>query len=175
MSVSFKANFDLKASAREIRQRVAEELLKAAIDATAEIKQRTAGGTDVDGEAFGPYTPEYAAYKYKQKKRGGFGFKSKKAAFEAGAVQSKKYSNFGRVNLLLTGRMLEGMRATVKREAGGLLARIYFNSAKNAAKARGHMEGYRNHNPDKIRNFFALSGTQMAEIVERIKRVINGR
>lgn len=175
MSIQFKKNFDLKQKAREIRENVRVSLEKAMLDASAEIKARTKEGVGAEGETFDSYTPEYAAYKFKKRKRGGFAFKSKKAAFEAGAVQSTKYTNFGKVDLLLTGRMLEAIRVKVKRESSGWLARLYFSSTNAAVKARGHMEGYKNKNPKKIRNFFALSASQMEEILYKLRRAINGR
>lgn len=179
MSIEFKTNFDLKKQAQEIRARIKAELEKATLDAAAEIKHRTEDGVDVDGTAFDPYTRRYAAYKYGSKSKGGremggFAAKSKTQAFKQGLTQSKKYSNFGKVNLHLTGRMLESIQVKVVREAGGWLARLVI-SGFNAVKARGAMEGYKNHNPKKVRKFFALSDSQKAQIAERIKRAINGR
>lgn len=158
MSIQVKSNFNPKRMAEEIKERHQNALEKALAKAVREINKRTLGGTDADGAAFAPYTPEYAAYKSGFTKTG----KNRK-------TRSKKTGNLnavkprfgaGTVNLAYSGDMLQSMQTTFSRDANGITGYITFSSAEAAAKAKGNM---------KKRKFFALSDEQLKQITDAIR------
>lgn len=115
----------------------ADRRLQLALEAEkAEIDKRTTSGRDVDGGAFDEYSEGYAKFK---------------------AKRGRKASP---PDLTFTGSMLRAMTVEVTREGQKLIGRIFFNSAREAAKAAGNM---------RTRRFFGLSRDQIKRIVERLK------
>ncbi len=172
MTIEVRTKLDFKKMAKEIRERQKKALEEVLEETQTEIIERTGGGQDVNGAPFPAYTPEYARFKsgFKAPKK----LKSGKYQNKSTARPGKPRFGAGKVDLNYTGKMLAAIRAKVTRAGAGLLGRIYFNNADASAKARGHMEGYRNHNRNKIRKFFALSDAQIKRILERLRKAING-
>lgn len=134
VAISIEKNFDAKKLADDVRkkQRVAFE--RELQEAAREIVERTRSQTDVSGTRFKKLTEPYRKYKTKSGRQ-------------------------GVPDLTLSGSMLRSIIAKVEETAKGLVGTIFFNSAKEAEKARGNM---------KIRKFFGLSKEQIAKIVKAI-------
>jgi phage gpG-like protein len=105
-------------------------------DETTRMVQRIQSGKDVDGNPFTPYTPEYEKFK---------------------SAKGRKTSP---VDLTFTGNMLNAITSKVEKFADKIVGTIFFNSAREAAKARG--------NQDK-RPFFGLSEEQVQRITEKLR------
>jgi hypothetical protein len=117
---------------------------------------------DASGRAFDAYKPEYAAAK------SGFTTSGKRKRKETSSGKTRAIRiNFGggRVNLTLSGNMLNSMRQKITATADRITAKLFFNSALEASKAKGNM---------RTRRFFALSRDQIKRITQTIGEAING-
>ena len=115
-----------------------------------QIKTRTLAGKDVSGNAFVPYSSDYAFFRD-----------------ETGHDTSN-------VNLFFRGHMLAAMDAN----ADDTSVEIYFNDAQQAAKAHGHNYGSAKTGLPQ-REFFALSEDDVEKIKDMIgdhaMEAFNGR
>lgn len=123
-----------------LKSAIAAEMEKVAIDNKEEVITRTTRGQDAGGNSFQPYSKPYARFKSRKTK-----------------------SNALKVNLTLTGRMLQSLQTGVQQRGTKIVARIFPASNKEAAKIRGNMQH---------RNFFAISKQQYQDFRDRINNVI---
>lgn len=128
----------------EILIKLPEERLKAIdqrfeqalADEATQIVLRTQRGVDADGNTFTPYSEAYA------KKRG-----------DSGRQVSPP-------NLMYTGNMLASIATKVTRTLETVLGTIFFNSTREALKARGNQEK---------RRFFGLSEEQVKRLTDKLR------
>lgn len=116
---------------QQMRQRLEQVL----VDEATEIVLRTQDGKDADGKPFDEYSPKYAKYR------------------------AKRGRKTDPVDLTFTGNMLAAIQTRVEDTTDGARGVIFFNSALEAAKARGNMER---------RRFFGLSDEQVRRIRQRL-------
>lgn len=135
MAIEFKANFKPQELAENAIDKQAKALDRAMAEAAEHIITRTRNQIDVDNHRFVGLSPDYA----KRKTRSG-----------RSPVP----------DLTFTGRMLASIASKVERKGTDLIGRIFFNSVKEAEKARGNM---------RLRRFFALSRAQIQMIIEKLK------
>jgi len=124
---------------RAVKERVEAQkraLQQAAADAAAEIVIRTQSGRDVEGAVFTPYTEPYEKRK------------------------AKSGRNTSPPDLTYTGNMLAAIQTDFEETSTGARARIFFNSALEAAKAAGNQ---------LKRRFFGLSEEQAKQIAQTIR------
>jgi hypothetical protein len=148
---------------RLVKQKLdeAKARLKPALDDEAtRIINRTRGGTDVNGQKFAPYTPEYN--KRKASLRSGFTTRTGKKGKNAQTVKGVYSATTQPVDLTLSGNMLAAIQVKVEDTREGSTGTIYFNSALEAAKAQGNQQK---------RQFFGLSDEQ----VQRIRQKLVGK
>ena len=139
-------------------------------EAAREIVERTTSGRDVNGRAFAKYTDKYAAWKSgyttsggQRRKKGTKTVTDKDGNKKTISIMRKVKSNLGaggKVNLILSGNMLDNITTIFSRTATELIGRITFSSSREADKARGNMEK---------RKFFELSQKQRKAIVDKLK------
>lgn len=123
-------------------------------DEATRIVLRTQSGVDVDGKSFAEYTPAYN--RRKAGLRSGFITRTGKKGKNARQVKGEFSATPQAVDLTLSGNMLNAIQTDVSRTPTGAVGTIFFNSALEAAKARGNQQK---------RRFFGFSDEQ----VERIK------
>lgn len=117
-----------------------------------QIEIRTRRGRGFDGSSFGRYSPGYAKFRRKRGRR------------------------TAPVDLDFTGRMLASMQSSVRRTTRGLSGEIFFNSAKEAAKARGHMTGrLGKRGRTQPRKFFGISRNRREILTERVRQELGRR
>ena len=90
------------------------EFERAIQDEATRMVLRTRSGTDVNGQAFAPYSKTYA----KRREKAG--------------------RNTSPVDLTVTGKMLAAVQAKVEKLAGKVVGTIFVNSAAEAVKAAGN-------------------------------------
>ena len=138
MSITVTKRPDMRKLFDEKKKRIAEAMARTAEEEATEISRRSRSGVDADGKSFAPYTKEYA----KRKAREGRSTKP---------------------DLTFKGRMLEAIRTDVREVGGKIQARIYFNGAKEALKAKGNM---------RIRKFFRLAKSQVEAFRKAIREAL---
>lgn len=100
------------------------------------LNQRTKAGRDAFGSPFADYTEGYKKFK------------------------AGKGRSISPPDLTFTGAMLRAIQFSIKRTATAIIGRIYFQSAKEADKARGNQEK---------RPFFGLSAKEQDLIINTVK------
>lgn len=141
MSIEVTKRPDFKKITDEMKRNVRIGMARAAEEEITEIRRRTARGYDVKGGQFPEYSKGY-----------------KRIRTEKGRAL--------RPDLTFAGHMLRAMTSTIEVLADRITARLFFGSAREAAKASGNM---------KKRRFFALSKEQKKNITQTIKDALNGR
>lgn len=134
MGIEFKANFDIEKLGQELLDKQETTLARVMEEMAEKIVSRSIAQTDADGKRFVRLSPEYA---------------KRKSRTDRSAVP----------DLTFTGQMLASITSKVERVGKNLVGRIFFNSAREAEKARGNM---------KLRKFFALSREQIQTIIDRL-------
>jgi phage gpG-like protein len=128
----------------EVIVRVVKERLRAAgkafrralEDEATRLVVRTRKGLDVNGQPLRPYSERYAKFR------------------------QKKGRNTDPVDLTFTGNMLAAVQTEVKETPEGYAGRIFFNSAREAAKAAYNQE---------TRPFFGLADEQVQRITDAVQ------
>lgn len=137
MGIRIKRKPDFNRMKERVQSGLVDEMKAHALDTLEEIKTRTVSkGVDASGAAFTAYTPKYRRFK---------GEKTK--------------SNAGKVNLTLTGRMIQSLQVSVVQRGTKTIAKIFPSSNKEALKVRGNM---------RYREFFAISEEQGKAFNDRI-------
>lgn len=137
MSIEVKVNFDINKIKKDILDKQKDILERAMVESATGIVQRTRARQDANGDSFIALSPKYRKYKTSKGRQ-------------------------GVPDLTFSGRMLASIASKVTQESiGQLVGRIFFNSSKEAAKARGNQ---------RLRKFFALSADQ----INRIKSLLRG-
>lgn len=136
MGIEVKNSEVILRAVKERIDRMRSRLPQVLADEAARIVTRTRKGVDVDGNPFADYTPRYA----KSRRRKG-----------------RKVSP---VDLTFSGDMLNAITTEVREEPGKTVGTIFFNSAREAGKARGNQEK---------RRFFGLSDEQVERIKKRLQ------
>lgn len=134
MAIEVKTNFDASSLGEELITKLETNFGRVMEEMAEQIVTRSRNQLDVDGHRFVELSKPYA---------------KRKAASGRSPIP----------DLTFTGRMLAAITSEVKRVGNNLIGRIFFNSVKEAEKARGNME---------IRKFFALSRDQENSITEKL-------
>jgi hypothetical protein len=142
---------------REKLERMKAKLEPVLQDEVTRMVLRTRQGRDVNGQPFAPYTPAYNAFKASHKSgvKTRTGKPGKKAKQVKGAFSAIPQTP----DLTLSGNMLAAITIEVRDEGNTTMGRVFFNSALEAAKARGNMEK---------RDFFGFSNDQVVRIKRRL-------
>lgn len=131
-----------------------KEFAIAIADTVRDIKQRTRGGSVIDGGSMRPYTSEYA------KLKGGTGRSKRntksKSFFNAVSKSTKP-------DLTLSGDMLKAITYKTNRISNKLIAEIFFSRADQEGKAKGN---------NATRPFFGLSNKQKTSLFNFIKNYL---
>lgn len=135
MSIRITKRPDMAQLFEKKKKAIAEAMARTAEEQATEISRRTQAGTDADGGSFAPYSAGYLA----KRRKAGRG--------------SKPDLNF-------KGTMLRSIRSQVRALGSKIQARIYFNGAKEALKAKGNL---------RKRKFFALAKSQVEAFKKAIK------
>lgn len=144
MGIRIKSKPDLARMKQRIESGLIDEMKAVALDNLEEIKTRTVSrGLDVKGSAFAQYSPKYKRFKAEKTK-----------------------SNAGRVNLVLSGRMMQSLQIAVVQRGTKIVAKIFPSSNKEALKVSGNM---------RYREFFAISDEQVKAFRDRIANFIGRR
>ena len=141
----------------KVRKDSAKELERQLEQAIGQIVSRTQSGKDINGQPFKPYTREYKNYKNGLTPSGKPTdklTKRRRQRLAAGILARGDVEN-----LTYTGRMLQGIRSKVTASANQLIGRLFFLPTE-ADKARGNQ---------KLRPFFGLSDSQVAQIMDAIR------
>lgn len=136
MTITFKSNVDFKKIAAEQSEKRARLLSRALEEESRAIIERTRSGTGISGGKFEKLSEKYKKYKTKKGRR-------------------------GVPDLTFSGRMLAAITSKVERTATGLLGSVFFNSPREADKARGNQ---------KLRKFFGFSKEQIRRITEKLRK-----
>lgn len=140
MAIKITRKPDLKAMKDNFKRSLVKEMGLVAIDNLEEIKTRTVSqGVDVAGAAFKPYSKGYAA------------FKSKKTRVST-----------ARVNLSLSGQMIQSLQKDVSISGSKIIARIFPASNLSAQKITWNQ---------KLRKFFAISKSQKEDFNNRLTNI----
>lgn len=126
----------------DIQKNVEQEFSALLEEAITEIRIRTQSGRDKDGKQFKPYSE---AYKKKRFKKG----------------------RNTRPDLLWSGAMLTAINQSVDKRNGTIEGTIFFNSSREALKAKGNIENGR--------EFFGFSREQITRITKKLSSVLLGR
>lgn len=151
MGIEFKPNFDAKKLAEDLRKKQKATLEVAMADAATEIVLRTQKGQDARGSRFKLYSSNYGLLKRQNAGRGatvdliGFGYTSKKGK---------------RLGSPSPGSMLAAINSRVEIIGNKIVGFIFFNSAREAAKAQGNM---------RTRKFFELAASQIKKITNKLQ------
>lgn len=136
MTIEFIKRFDVDKIKKEILEKQKTILDRAMVEAATGIVQRTRQKQDAQGGTFKPLTPAYKKYKTKK-------------------------GRLGVPDLTFSGRMLAAIASKIEQPSAAVLqGTIFFNSALEAAKAKGNM---------RLRNFFALSRDQINRILSLLR------
>lgn len=135
MGIEIKRSFEPQKLGEEVIKKT-EKKLGATLEEMAEqIVTRSRNQNSVDGGRFKQLSAEYA---------------KRKRASGRSAVP----------DLTFSGKMLAAITSAVERTGNVLNGRIFFNSVREAEKARGNM---------KIRNFFGLSKEQIQTLTRKLR------
>lgn len=135
MGIEIKNKLNIAKIKEDILRKQKVNLDIAINDAAAEIVVRSRSGVDAKGGRFKPLTDKYKKFKVKKGRRPS-------------------------PDLTFTGNMLAAITSKVEQIGGQLVGTIFFNSAREAAKARGN---------NLIRRFFELSADQINKIKNRLQ------
>lgn len=135
LAIEVKKKLDIRKIKEEILRKQKDNFDIALTDAATEIVIRTRSQQDAKGGRFKPLTSKYKKFKI-------------------GKGRS------GNPDLTFSGAMLAAITSTVEQVGNMLIGRIFFNSAKEAAKARGN---------NAIRRFFELSRDQINKITNKLR------
>jgi len=136
MSFKFRNRVNIPRKKKELLDDKEKALGLALQKVVLSLNQRTKAGKSVEGSPFADYTPEYAKFK------------------------SRKGRSIAPPDLTFSGAMLRAIQFSVKRTANAIIGRIYFNSAKEANKARGNQEK---------RPFFGLSKEERDLVIDIVR------
>lgn len=137
--IAIEKSPDFKRISHDLRERAGRAFQSQLELETREIEKRTLSGRDVDGNQFAKYSEAYRKWK----------------------VEKKQRSNT--VNLEFSGDMLAAMTTKVEKTATSFIGKIFFASAKEAAKARGN---------NRLRRFFGLSKEQIRRLSLSVKNAL---
>lgn len=135
MGIEIKNNIDFSKIKNDLVEGLEDNLARALEDIKTEIKIRTRSMRGADGQPFDELTPKYKKYKENEGRR-------------------------GVPDLTFSGQMLSSITTVVRKYGKTIEGRIFFNSAKQALKAKGNQ---------RIRRFFALSREQAERLVTLLK------
>lgn len=138
MGITIKNQDVLIRLSKERLDKIEHEFEQVLADEATRMVLRTRQGKDVDGNSFAPYTPQYAKFRAKRGRRS------------------------TPVDLTFAGNMLAAITTKFERTRDKIVGRIFFNSAREATKARGNQEK---------RPFFGLSDEQVKRVIEKLKGV----
>lgn len=135
MTIEVKSNIDFSAAKREIIRETEIKLGRALEEMAREIVTRTRTARGPNGEQFKALSPKYRRYKEKKGRK-------------------------GVPDLTFTGKMLASITTATQQIGNEIIGRIYFNSVKEAQKARGNQ---------RTRRFFTLSRQQVEKLVNLLR------
>lgn len=140
--VSIFGKFDGQKYADNLRETIQNNLGKIISDEVTRMKIRTTQGRDYENNQFADYSLEYKRFK---------------------AEKTKKQVSVP--DLTFSGDMLKAITQEVIPKGNTIEARIFFASAREAAKASGNL---------KTRKFFGFSKEQFERITVKLKQAIRG-
>lgn len=112
--IKWEKEIDFKDIEKEARSGIRKVLEVSVLDEVTRMVRRTQRGTDINGSAFAPYTPQYAAYRERHNRRTDI------------------------VDLTFNGTMLGALIHRIEETPKGVTMEVFFFSEKEALKAAGN-------------------------------------